>query len=292
MSKRKPIIEMVPVEQINILNPRTRNKKIFMDITENITRVGLKRPITVTRRKNGDGKKYDLVCGQGRLEAFIACGQKQIPAVVIEANQEEALIMSLVENLARRQYRTAHILQGIEILREKGYDAKTIASKTGNRKDYIYAVLSLLKKGEKRLLAAVESGNIPMSMAVKIAESPEDEQRILQEAYESNQLRGSKLIAVKKLLDARRRHGTGVQAPRYGPKNKKTDSDDVMKIYLREANRQQSLKNKAAKAEEDLTFIKEAFRQLFAEDNFKTVLKAEGLITMPKQLQLLIGETE
>lgn len=65
-------ITIIPIEEINILNPRVRNKVIAEGIKQNIREVGLKRPITVTPRK--DGKKYDLVCGQGRLEAFIAVG--------------------------------------------------------------------------------------------------------------------------------------------------------------------------------------------------------------------------
>lgn len=39
--------------------------------------------------------------GQGRLEAYIANNQTEIPAIVIDADEEETLIMSLVENIAR-----------------------------------------------------------------------------------------------------------------------------------------------------------------------------------------------
>ena len=44
------------------------------------------------------GEVYDLVCGQGRLEAFVALGQNEIPAIVIEASEEDCYVMSLVEN--------------------------------------------------------------------------------------------------------------------------------------------------------------------------------------------------
>ena len=100
---RESDIQMVPVEDIHILNPRVRNKKIFQEIKENIARVGLKRPITVTYSQSASDKPYDLVCGQGRLEAFIALGkQSEIPAIVIDTSEEDALVMSLVENLARK----------------------------------------------------------------------------------------------------------------------------------------------------------------------------------------------
>lgn len=65
---RRQILENIPIEKINILNPRERNRKIANEIKKNIEDVGLKRPITVSRRLDfTDGKEYDLVCGQGRL---------------------------------------------------------------------------------------------------------------------------------------------------------------------------------------------------------------------------------
>ncbi len=133
MSKSHAPIQMIPINQIHILNPRVRNSKLFEGVVQNIAKVGLKRPITVTRRKSAaDGKIYDLVCGQGRLEAFMACGQATIPAIVIAANEEQSLIMSLVENVARRKHKPIDLLQGVELLRAQGYDAKAIAVKTGH----------------------------------------------------------------------------------------------------------------------------------------------------------------
>jgi ParB family chromosome partitioning protein len=90
---------LIPVHGINVLNPRQRNRKVFNELVNSIAHLGLKKPITVSRRK-GSGV-YDLACGQGRLEAFIALGQKEIPAVVTEAEEEDCFVMSLVENLAR-----------------------------------------------------------------------------------------------------------------------------------------------------------------------------------------------
>lgn len=62
-----PILQDVPIDKINILNPRERNRTIANEIKKNIEDVGLKRPITVPRRLPFEnGKEYDLVCGQGR----------------------------------------------------------------------------------------------------------------------------------------------------------------------------------------------------------------------------------
>ena len=144
VKKEQPKIEMIALEDIYVLNPRIRNRKVFSGIIDNIVKVGLKRPITITLSQSNSSKKYDLVCGQGRMEAFKACGQTHIPAIIIEATEEEALIMSLVENLARRQHHSLDLLQGIEILKKQGYDGKEIAEKTGLGYDYINDILNLM----------------------------------------------------------------------------------------------------------------------------------------------------
>src|SRR6201998_3182111 len=78
---------MVPVDAITVLSPRVRNKRIFQELVNSISHLGLKKPITVSQRP---GKpRYDLVCGQGRLEAFIALGQSEIPAIVIDVAEED-----------------------------------------------------------------------------------------------------------------------------------------------------------------------------------------------------------
>jgi len=90
MNDTAPMVQMIPIDQINVLNPRSRNKVVFQGIVANISSLGLKKPITVALRTEPiDGRPYDLVCGQGRLEAFMALGQVEIPAIVKEASREE-----------------------------------------------------------------------------------------------------------------------------------------------------------------------------------------------------------
>ena len=102
----------IPIKTIEVLNPRARNKRIFEELVDSIAKVGLKRPITVRRAEVGNG--YELVCGQGRKEAFEKLGQSMIPAMIVDATREECFVMSLVENLARRN------LSPLELIREVG----------------------------------------------------------------------------------------------------------------------------------------------------------------------------
>lgn len=294
-NNRNAAIKMIAIDKIYIANPRVRSKKIFLEIAENITKVGLKRPITVTPTKSPmPGREYDLICGQGRVEAFQTCGQTHIPAMVIEATEDEAFVMSLVENLARRAHRSIDLLHGIEALMQKGYDGRTIAKKTGLSDSYAKAVVDLLKRGEERLIAAVEMGKLPLTVAVDIANSPDDEQKALQEAYERKELRGNRLKEAKKLLEVRKQRGKSIKHPiRRASKSKGSptiSSQDVIKIYQKEVDRKRLLTRKADVAANRLLFITEAMRRLLAEDNFVTLLRAEGLRTMPKELALLVEE--
>ena len=59
----------IAVDLIHIANPRVRSQRAFDELVASIAAVGLKRPITVAARPSSDGPRYDLVCGQGRLES-------------------------------------------------------------------------------------------------------------------------------------------------------------------------------------------------------------------------------
>jgi len=45
---RKQVM-LIPTSQIHVINPRVRNRRTFEKIVRNIAKVGLKRPITVSR---------------------------------------------------------------------------------------------------------------------------------------------------------------------------------------------------------------------------------------------------
>ena len=109
-------VQLIPVSAIRTANPRARSRKIHRQIIDSIAAVGLKRPITVTRK----GAVYELVCGQGRLEAYRELGQKEIPAFVIDSDGENALLMSLVENIARRKHQGIDLLHDIQGMQQRG----------------------------------------------------------------------------------------------------------------------------------------------------------------------------
>jgi ParB family transcriptional regulator, chromosome partitioning protein len=174
-------ITMVPIDKITVVNPRMRNKRVFDELVTSIAHLGLKKPITVSRRNRNSG--YDLVCGQGRLEAFRLLDQHEIPAIVIEAPEEDCYLMSLVENLARRNNTSLELMREVGALKERGYSYNEIAAKIDFSSEYVYAICYLLEHGEDRLIKAVERGVMPPSIAMEIARAKDgDVQQALAEA--------------------------------------------------------------------------------------------------------------
>jgi ParB family transcriptional regulator, chromosome partitioning protein len=198
-------IPCIPISEVRIANPRPRNPYVFAQIVSSIAAVGLKTPITVSKREMAaDGTQYDLVCGQGRLEAFLALAERVIPAIIIEASREDQYLMSLIENVARRPPSRNGLLKETKSLRERGYGLDEIASKLGFGRSYIGTIVMLLDHGESELIHLVENGKIPLTVATEIANGNSvDIQRVLTEAYDSGDLRGSKLRAARKMVRRR-----------------------------------------------------------------------------------------
>jgi ParB family transcriptional regulator, chromosome partitioning protein len=280
------IVKMVPINEINILNPRERNKKKFQMIVNNIANIGLKRPITVSEQPNSKGeKRYNLVCGQGRLEAYIALGEEKIPAIVKNIPEEECFLMSLVENLARRKQLSVEYVKQIGALSQRGYKPSEIAKKIDTNPDYVRGILRLLENGEERLIAAVIKEQIPISTAVEISAAKDDKAQLaLLDAYESNKLRGRRLITVRRILDKRRLQGKTLHSGiARGAKNY-FSADALVRTYKKETERQKLLINKAKICEARLLFITSALKRLFQDENYVTLLQAEQLDLMPKNL--------
>lgn len=289
MTQHHPMgeLRMIPIAQIEVLNPRERNKQVFEQIVGNIKSVGLKKPITVTARPGDNGaEKYLLVCGEGRLKAFMALGESTIAAMVIDVSDEDAFIMSMVENIARRKSSPLELLAGIQQLVAKGYDKKTIAKKTGLSPEYVHGIMLLIKNGEERLMVAVESGRIPLNAALAIVgagNSNEAVQAALQEAYESGQLRGKQLEQARRLIEKRHTFGRTL-----GRGNSRVAVDitasSLVRTYLKEVERQKLMVKKAGAAQQRLLFVIGALGQLLVNENFTNLLRAEGLDTLPTYL--------
>ena len=269
-------VRLIPVTQIRVANPRAREKMKFDEIVESIAKVGLKKPITVTATGTDQAGQptFDLVCGQGRLEAFIALEQKEIPAFVREMTTTEGMLASLVENIARRKMSALDQFKTVQWMKEQGHSAADIAVKTGFTEGYIKLILGLLRNGEERLLDAVLQRRIPIAIAIKISGlSDEETQRILMKT----------LSAFKRVVEQRKFFGRGGSL-RAKNGAKKPSVDSMVLAYKRESQRQRMMVKKAKICEVRLLAMSAAFNLLMVDEDFVNLLRAEGLATMPKFL--------
>ena len=277
-------IEMIPIDLITVVNPRLRNKKVFRSIVENIAEVGLKRPITVTRRSESGGPFYDLVCGQGRLEAFRDLAQTEVPALVVVADPEDCLIASLVENCARRQHQAVDLLQDIGGMRARGHSDTEIARKTGFSYEYVHSVARLLERGEQRLLRAVEAGYLPISVAIQICEADDQGvQAALHEAYDNNMLRGRNLLAARRLVELRQRAGK-TSALQRGRGKGALSPENLVRAFEEDTARKRLMVKRTQATRSRLMFITEALRQLAKDEIFMALLEDEALTMMPARI--------
>jgi ParB family chromosome partitioning protein len=219
------------------------------------------------------------------LNAFRILGESHIPALIVDVSDEDAFIMSLAENIARRGYRPLEILADIELLRKRGYSAEIIIQKTGLSPKYVKDIMFLLDQGEERLIEAVQRGTIPLTTALEIARAKDGDENLgdmLQEAYENGQLKGRQVIEAKRLIEKRQQEGPG--SPNIDQIKPPTTSYSLVRTYQREVDRQHKMVLKAEHAHQRMLLVVQGLKKLFADENFVNLLRAEGLDTLPKYL--------
>ena len=118
-----------------------------------------------------------------------------------------------------------------------------------------------------------------------IASSDDEEiQRALTEAYESNNLRGRALLKARRLVQTRRSRGKRLRGAHRQHDAKVFSHDKLLRTYHKETQRQRYVIKKSKVCEARLLFVVSGLRSLFEDENFVTLLRAEGLDTLTKFL--------
>ena len=282
----------IPVDRIRVVNPRIRDKRKFATVVESIRNLGLKKPIQVSPRPvvKGEPPAYDLICGQGRVEAFQQLGYEFIPAIVMEATKEDRLLMSLVENLARCFASPLELVDEITRLKGCGYSNVAISKKLDISDTAVSQLCTLARAGEGRLINEVISGKLPLAVAFDIStvENPA-QQKLFIEAYEKKQLNHAAIRTVKRVMMQRNLFGKKLEGK---PKaSKYTSAEGLVNTFKKESQRQKLLVRKTKLCEARLMFITEAMRRVMADEDFVNLLKAEKIDTMPKELSDCISNS-
>ena len=276
MNKR---IEQIPISEIQLMNYSRRKKAQFQQVLSSIRAVGLKKPIIVAKHQKPDATKYNLVCGEARMEALLAMRETSVPAIVLEASPEDQMLIGLVENIARQPPSNRALLMELRRLRQRNYRNDQIAQKLGLPFSYVQSTMTLLEHGEEKLVEAVERGHLPLELAVKVAnENTVEVQKALSEAYDQGELRGNKLLVARQVV-ARRLRSFAI-----GETQPISETRVVAPEYCDCIPGQHSLIKKAKLVREHLLLLIAALRRFFADQNFVAILRAEGIRDVPEQL--------
>lgn len=263
----------------------------FQDADESAYYEYVCRRAGVRSANEEEGPGYDLVCGQGRIEAFQSLGYTEIPAVVVEISKEERLLRSLAENMARRNPAPGEILTEVERLKKLGLTLHEISARIDVDTTTISGLLALKRAGEQRLLDAALSGRIPIGVAVEIARTEGIEmQRELLKACESKQLTQAALKTIRRVMDRRRLIGKQRGNGRRDAKPTRTSAESLVNVYRRESQKQRLMVKKTRICEAKLLFAVTALRRLMADEHFVTLLRAEDLASMPKDTWERVSE--
>ena len=100
------------------------------------------------------------------------------------------------------------------------------------------------------------------------------------------------MMAAKRLVEQRRRRGKAVKRGSSERGHRTLSSEALVRAYEKEADRQRLLIKRADVTQSRLLFVVEAMRALLGDENFVTLLRAEGLTTMPRPLAELIAKRE
>lgn len=123
-------------------NPRQHFAQSAMDeLTASVKTHGILQPVLVRPK----GLHFELVAGARRFRAASAAGLTEIPAVIREMTDREALEAATIENLQRQDLHPLEEAEGYGLIMEKhGYTAEQLAEKIGKSRSYIFGRLKLL----------------------------------------------------------------------------------------------------------------------------------------------------
>src|ERR1051325_7171694 len=136
----------IPVDSIDPNPYQTRrriNEAALEELTDSIRASGVIQPVVLRPTANG---RYQLVAGERRWHASKRAGKATIPAVVRQISDEQAMEITIIENLQREDLNPMEQARAFERLsREFALTQEQIALKTGKERASIANFLRLLK---------------------------------------------------------------------------------------------------------------------------------------------------
>jgi ParB family transcriptional regulator, chromosome partitioning protein len=177
----------VPVDHIDANPYQTRrriNEPALQELADSIRASGVVQPVVLRPTANG---RFQIVAGERRWLASKRTGRTTIPAVVRQISNEQAMEITIIENLQREDLNPVEQARAFERLsREFGMTQEQIATRTGKDRASIANFIRLLKLPE-RVQEAMESGTLSFGhgkVLLGLAGFPEHLERTAREIVE------------------------------------------------------------------------------------------------------------
>lgn len=125
-------------------------RKIFDDealkeLSQSIKQHGVFTPILVKKSIQG----YDLIAGERRLRASKLAGKDDIPAIIVDLNDQEMMEIALLENIQRENLNGIEEAKAYEqLIQRLNYTQEQLANRVGKSREHITNTLRLLKLPE------------------------------------------------------------------------------------------------------------------------------------------------
>jgi ParB family chromosome partitioning protein len=159
----------------NRRQPRTNlSGESVSRLAESVRAQGVVQPIVV--RAAGDGR-YELIAGERRWRAAKAAGLPTIPAVVRETDDRDALLLALVENVAREDLTPVEEARAFAALQDEfDFSLGELAERVGRSKPAVSNRMRLLELPDD-ILGLVERGTLTEGHARAVLAVPGNEER-------------------------------------------------------------------------------------------------------------------
>ena len=156
----------LPIESL-IANPQQPRKdfdeQALEELAQSIRSSGILQPLVVRPR----GAQFEILVGERRWRAAQRAGLAQVPAIVREASDAEALELALVENLLREDLNPVEAAQAYQrLLAEFGWTQEELAKRIGKAKTPV-AAPPPEREAVKRQVAARAEARLRDAIAIR-----------------------------------------------------------------------------------------------------------------------------
>lgn len=135
---------LLPISQVEpgLNQPRKRfDDGALADLAASIEEHGIIQPLTVRRLGTG---YYQIIAGERRWRAAKLAGRKEVPVVIIEADDRKVLEIGLIENLQREDLNPIEEAEGyLSLLTDFGLTQEELAKRMGKSRPAIANALRL-----------------------------------------------------------------------------------------------------------------------------------------------------